>query len=268
MGRVGIFIYGVVCYVMFLGVFLYAFGFVTGWWVPKTLDSPAVTVSFWTSMVANAALLLIFGLQHSVMARPTFKRWWTRIIPPAAERSTYVLMSNLCLIALFIAWQPLPAVVWNVHNTVGRIALWALCIGGWFMVLVTTFLINHFDLFGLRQIWLHLRGREYTHLHFATPLIYKHIRHPLYVGWITAFWATPTMTLGHLLFAAITTAYILVAIVFEERNLVEYHGSAYQDYRERTGKLLPRLRPCAHPAGTRSQAEPAGLQMVISQNPK
>ena len=253
MGRVGVFVYGVVCYAMFLGVFLYSFGFVTGWWVPKTIDSPRVTVSMWISIAANLGLLVVFGLQHSVMARPTFKRWWTRIIPPAAERSTYVLMSNLCLIALFIAWQPLPMIVWDVHNAAGRTALWALCIAGWLMVLISTFLINHFDLFGLRQVWLHFRGREYTHLPFGTPLFYKHIRHPLYVGWITAFWATPTMTLGHLFFAAITTLYIVVAIFFEERNLVEHFGERYEAYRRGTGKFIPRLRPQttqSHPAAT------------------
>jgi protein-S-isoprenylcysteine O-methyltransferase Ste14 len=179
------------------------------------------------------------------MARPTFKKWWTRIVPVPAERSTYVLASNLALIALFVFWQPLPAVVWDAQQPALRGALWALFVCGWLMVLIATFLINHFDLFGLRQVWLHFRGRRYTHLPFATPLVYKHIRHPLYVGWITAFWAIPTMTVGHLLFAAAMSSYILVAIVFEERNLVEHHGRTYQEYRRRTGKLLPRLRMAA-----------------------
>jgi protein-S-isoprenylcysteine O-methyltransferase Ste14 len=243
MGRIGIFIYGLVSYAIFLGVFLYACGFVGGFLVPKSIDSPVTSMATPVALLINAALLLAFGLQHSVMARPTFKKWWTQFVPPPAERSTYVLASNVCMIALFALWQPMPAIVWDVQNTIGRGVVWALFASGWLMVLITTFLINHFDLFGLRQIWLHLRGREYTHLPFATPLIYKHIRHPLYVGWITAFWAIPTMTVGHLLFASITTAYILVAIVFEERNLVDHHGLSYEEYRQRTGKLLPRFRP-------------------------
>jgi protein-S-isoprenylcysteine O-methyltransferase Ste14 len=244
MGRVGIFVYGLASYAMFLAVFLYGFGFIGGAFVPKTIDAGAwpVALPMGLAAVVNVGLLLSFGLQHSIMARPTFKKWWTRTVPVPAERSTYVLATNLCMIAMFVFWQPMPGVVWNAQSPALRGALWALFVTGWLLVLATTFMINHFDLFGLRQIWLHLRGREYTHLPFATPLIYKHIRHPLYVGWITAFWAIPTMTVGHLLFAALMTSYILVAIVFEERNLVEHHGRAYREYRSRTGKLLPRWR--------------------------
>lgn len=253
MGRVGIFVYGVACYALFLGVFLYALGFIGGFGVPKTIDAGAWPTALPTgiAIAVNAGLILLFGLQHSIMARPTFKNWWTRIVPVPAERSTYVLASNLCLIALFVFWQPLPGVVWDAQQPMLRAALWTLFAGGWLMVLITTFLINHFDLFGLRHVWLHLRGQEYTHLPFATPLVYRHIRHPLYVGWITAFWAIPTMTWGHMMFAAFTTAYILVAIVFEERNLIEHHGKAYMDYRRRTGKFLPRFKAQAK-GGTRN----------------
>lgn len=235
--------YGAISYVIFLGVFLYALGFMANLIVPKTIDAPPSAFAWPIALAINAALLLLFGLQHSVMARPTFKRWWRQFVPDASERSTYVMFSNLALILLLIAWQPMPAIVWDVQQPLGRAILWALFAGGWGLVLVTTFLINHFDLFGLRQVWLAFRGRPYTYLKFVTPGPYKFVRHPLYVGWITAFWAIPTMTAGHLVFALGATAYILVAIVLEERNLIEYHGRDYIEYRARTGRLLPRLRP-------------------------
>lgn len=249
MSRIAIFVYGLVCYAMFLVVFLYMVGFIGNFAVPKSIDAPPATIATLPALAINFALLLAFGLQHSVMARPTFKKWWTRFIPKPAERSTYVLASNLCMIALLALWQPMPTIVWDVQNQFVRGTVWFLFAGGWGLVLLATFLINHFDLFGLRQIWLHLRGKEYKDLPFATPLIYGHIRHPLYVGWMTAFWATPTMTLGHLLFAAVNTAYMLVAIYFEERNLVAHHGRAYEEYRQRTGKLLPRLGPRPRESG-------------------
>ena len=240
--RVFIFVYGLLCYLMFLGVFLYALAFVGGLPVPRTIDGPAVGAGPWPlALAVNLSLVLAFGLQHSIMARPTFKRWWARFVPDPAERSTYVLMSNLCLIALFVLWQPLSAVAWDVRHPLGRAALWALFGAGWSLVLVTTLLINHFDLFGLRQVWLHLRGREYAAPGFVTPAFYRQVRHPLYVGWLMAFWATPTMTVGHLLFAVGTSAYIFVAISFEERNLLEAYGEAYRAYRERTPMLIPRL---------------------------
>ena len=235
-----ILIYGVLCYVMFLGVFLYALGFIGDFIVPSTLNKGASSSTF-AALMVNLGLLLAFGLQHSVMARPTFKRWWTRIVPVPAERSTYVLFTNLCLMAMFALWRPMPATIWEIDSQIGRIAMYGLFGFGWFLVLVTTFLINHFDLFGLRQVWLHWRGVEYTNLGFVTPLYYRFVRHPLYVGWICAFWATPRMTLGHLVFAAGATAYILVAIVFEERNLMEHYGSRYEEYRRKTGALVPRL---------------------------
>lgn len=239
-----IFAYGAITYSIFLGVFLYALGFVGGFIVPKSIDS-AETSGFALAVTVNLGLLALFALQHSVMARPTFKRWWTTIVPPVIERSTYVLATNLCLIVLFILWQPITTPLWDVQSTLGRAACWTLFAFGWGLVLVTTFLINHFDLFGLRQVWLRLRGREYAPVGFVQPAVYKLVRHPLYVGWMIAFWATPTMSLGHFLFAAVMTLYMLTAIQLEERNLVQEHGEAYRAYRRRTPMLLPipRSRP-------------------------
>jgi protein-S-isoprenylcysteine O-methyltransferase Ste14 len=193
------------------------------------------------ALLINVLLLGVFGLQHSVMARPAFKRWLTRGVPAAIERSTYVLASSLALILLFWGWQPMGGTVWEVQDPAGRALLYGLFAFGWLLVLVSTFLINHFDLFGLRQVWLQLRGREYTQLRFVTPWPYRLVRHPLYVGWLFAFWATPTMTATHLLFAIVTTAYILVAIQFEERDLLDAHGADYANYRARVPMLIPRL---------------------------
>jgi methanethiol S-methyltransferase len=238
--RAAVLAYGAVCYVLFLGVFVYAMGFVLGLGVPKGLDTtpggPVVP-----ALLVNLGLLGVFALQHSVMARPTFKRWWTRVVPPAAERSTYVLFSSLALIALFVFWRPMGGVVWEVESPAGRAAIFALGGAGWLLVLAATFAINHFDLFGLRQVWLHFRGRPYTPLRFRTPGMYAVVRHPLYVGWIVAFWAAPTMTAAHLVFAVATTLYILVAIQLEERNLIEEHGEAYRAYRRWVPMLVPRL---------------------------
>ena len=237
MGRVIGFVYGVVAYAIFFCTFLYAAGFVGNLGVPKSLDGAPVG-SFGTSLMIDLALLGLFAVQHSVMARPAFKRMWTRIVPEPVERSTYVLASSLALILLFWLWQPLGGVVWNVENAVGRALLHAGFAFGWLLVLVTTFLINHFDLFGLRQVWLHLRGLPYTPLAFRTPGPYRLVRHPLYVGWFFAFWSTPTMTATHLLFAVMTTAYILIAIRFEERDLVAAHPE-YARYRARVPMLIP-----------------------------
>lgn len=241
MKRIAVFVYGVLVYAMFLGVFLYLAGFVGNLLVPTALDGPAQG-PLGVALLVNAALVALFGVQHSVMARPWFKRWLTRYIPVAAERSTYVLMTNLALIVLFWQWRPMGGVIWDVQDPVGRGVLYGLFACGWVIVLVTTFLINHFDLFGLRQVWLYLRGRRYTHLGFVTPGPYRYIRHPLYVGWLIAFWATPTMTAAHLVFAAGLTAYIVIAIVYEERDLIAHHGSAYAAYRSRTPMFIPRLR--------------------------
>ena len=258
MSRIAIFAYGLVCYVMFLVVFLYMVGFIGNFWVPKSIDAPPAVVGILPALAINIGLLLAFGLQHSIMARPTFKNWWTRFVPKPAERSTYVLASNVCMIALLALWQPMPMIIWDVHNEFTRGTVWFLFAGGWLLVLLATFLINHFDLFGLRQIWLHLRGREYTHLSFATPFIYNYIRHPLYVGWMTAFWATPTMTLGHLVFAAVNTVYMLIAIFLEERNLVQHFGRQYEEYRKRTPMFVPRRNATRSPA-------PAGNMAGLSE---
>jgi len=245
MRRVLAFVYGVVSYAAFFGTFLYAAGFVGNLVVPKSLDSAPVG-PLGTSLLINLGLLGLFAVQHSVMARPAFKRVWTRIVPEPIERSTYVLASSLALILLFWQWRPLGGVVWDVQDPVGRALLYAGFAFGWLLVLVTTFLINHFDLFGLRQVWLHLRGQEYRPLPFKTPALYRVVRHPLYVGWLFAFWATPTMTATHLLFAAVTTAYILVAIRFEERDLVDAHPE-YAEYRKRVPMLVPVGRRNAEP---------------------
>jgi protein-S-isoprenylcysteine O-methyltransferase Ste14 len=239
MKRFVIFAYGLVNYVIFLGVFLYFVGFLGNLLVPRAIDSEP-SEPLWRAAAVNLALILVFGLQHSVMARPTFKQWWTRLVPHEAERSTYVLFTNLALILLFWQWRPMGIVIWDVTDPVGRGLLYALFASGWLTVLVTTFLINHFDLFGLRQVWLAVRQEPYTHLAFQMPGPYKFVRHPMYIGWLLAFWATPTMTIGHLVLAAGLTAYILVAIGFEERNLAEFHGPAYEDYRRKVPMLVPR----------------------------
>ena len=236
--RAAVLAYGLVCYAMFLGVFLYAMGFVIGFGVPVTLDSVPGR-AFVPSMLINLGLLGLFAVQHSVMARPTFKRWWTRFVPAAAERSTYVLFSNLAMILLFLFWQPMGGVVWAAEASWARWTLYAVGAAGWVIVLAATFAINHFDLFGLRQVWLAFRGREYTPLRFKTPGMYSVVRHPLYCGWLLAFWGAPTMTVAHLVFAATTTAYIFVAIQLEERNLIQEHGESYRAYRRRVPMVLP-----------------------------
>jgi protein-S-isoprenylcysteine O-methyltransferase Ste14 len=241
MSRILAFAYGVVSYAVFFATFLYAMGFVGNLAVPKGMDAPPVG-PLGTSLLIDLGLLGLFALQHSVMARPAFKGWWTRIVPPPVERSTYVLASSVALLVLFWQWRPLGGVVWDVEHAVGRALLYAGFAFGWGLVLVTTFVINHFDLFGLRQVWLHLRRRPYTPLPFKTPGPYRLVRHPLYVGWFFAFWATPTMTVTHLLFAVMTTAYILVAIRLEERDLVAAHPE-YAAYREQVPMLVPGARP-------------------------
>ena len=239
MGRVLLALYGAACYLIFFVTFLYAVGFVGGFIVPKTIDSGLAETSFVVALLINILLLSIFAVQHSVMARPGFKQWWTGIIPVPAERSTYVLLSSLALILIFWLWQPMQAPVWSVENEAGRWLLWALFWLGWLIVLLSTFLISHFDLFGLRQVYLNLKGQPYREPGFRTPLLYRFVRHPIMLGFVIAFWATPDMSLGHLLFALITTAYIVVALQFEERDLVRHIGQDYEDYRRRTPMLFP-----------------------------
>jgi protein-S-isoprenylcysteine O-methyltransferase Ste14 len=238
MGRILAFVYGVVSYLVFFVTFLYAIGFVGNLLVPKSIDT-GVPASFGRALLVNAVLLGIFALQHSIMARPGFKRWWTRFVPQPIERSTYVLLSSLALILLFWQWQPMPRVLWSVENPAVRLGLWVIFFLGWAMVLTSTFLINHFDLFGLRQVYLYQRRQEYSNIGFKTPFLYRFVRHPLLLGFIIAFWATPRMTVGHLIFALATTAYMLIAIQLEERDLVSYHGAAYEDYRRKVSMLLP-----------------------------
>ena len=239
MTRVLTLAYGAVSYVIFFVTFLYAIGFLGNMAVPKSLDSPA-TDPWQTALAINLGLLSLFAVQHSVMARPAFKRLVTRMIPPAVERSTYVLASSLALILLFWQWRPLGGVVWDVQNEIGRLVLHGGFAFGWALVLLSTFVINHFDLFGLRQTWRAFRGEPQAGLRFVTPVLYRIVRHPLYLGWFFAFWSTPTMTVTHLLFAAVTTTYILVAIQLEERDLMAAHPE-YAEYRQHVPMLVPGL---------------------------
>jgi methanethiol S-methyltransferase len=239
MQRILVLLYGIFNYVVFQLTALYAAGFVGDFGVPKSIDS-APTQPFWLALSVNLGLLSVFSLQHSVMARPAFKRWWTRYVPESAERSTYVLFSCIALILLFAFWEPMGGVVWKVEHPVARGIAYTLFASGWLLVVAMTYQINHFDLFGLRQVWLHFRKRPYTQLSFGTPGLYRFVRHPLYVGWLLGFWATPTMTVAHLVFALATTAYILIAIRFEERDLVAVHGDRYAQYQATVPMLIPR----------------------------
>ena len=232
--------YGVGSYAVFLGVFLYAIGFLANAWTPTTIDG-AQRLGTWAALGIDLALLGLFAVQHSVMARPSFKRWWTRLVPQPVKRSTYVLVSSLVLALLFWQWQPVGGTVWELTAAWSRTAVIALYAAGWATVLIATCLIDHFDLFGLRQTLLYARGRPYTHLAFRTPGPYRIVRHPLYVGWLMVFWAAPTMSVSRLVFALATTAYILIAIRLEERNLLDVHP-AYRTYREQVPMLVPRLR--------------------------
>ncbi|MEM9529320.1 MAG: methanethiol S-methyltransferase [Pseudomonadota bacterium] len=239
MKRTSILIYGVVSYLIFFASFLYAIGFIGNFGVPVTIDADPSRPMVEALMI-DLGLLALFALQHSGMARRGFKEQWTKIVPPAAERSTYVLFSSIALIAIMALWQPIGGLCWDVQNEIGRIALLSLYLFGWALVLVSTFLINHFDLFGLAQVWAFFQGREYVHPKFRTPSLYRIVRHPLYVGWIIVMWAAPTMTLAHAVFALVCTVYIVAAIQFEEKDLVHYHGDQYRQYQKEVPMLIPR----------------------------
>lgn len=232
--------YGIGCHLLFLGTYAYMAGFVGNYAVPKSIDShPGSSVG--AALAINLLLISGFALQHSVMARPGFKRVWTRLVPTPIERSTYVLLSCGVTILLMWQWRSLNLVIWDVQNAAARAALTALFIAGWLMVPVVSLMISHFDLFGTRQVWLYFRGLEYTHLPFRTPMLYSRVRHPLYLGWVLAFWATPTMSLGHLLFAGTLTIYMGLAAIIEERDLIAAYGAKYEEYRRRVPMFLPRL---------------------------
>ena len=237
-GRFIAFLYGLSAYALFFVTFLYAVGFVIGQVVPKTIDTGTVA-PLTEALVVNVLLMSLFAVQHSVMARKQFKQWWTQYVPKSVERSTYVLLASLALVLLFWQWRPIPAVLWQVADPQLALGITALSLVGWVLVLTSTFLINHFELFGLHQVANNLAGRPMPTVRFKTPVLYKVVRHPIYLGFIIAFWVAPTMTAGHLLFAAVTTAYIFVGIALEERDLIEMFGDEYRRYRERVSMLVP-----------------------------
>ena len=235
--RVTAFLYGLVAYFAFFGTILYAIGFVMGLVVPKTIDSGTVS-STNQALLVNLLLMSLFAVQHSVMARRQFKEWWTQYVPKSVERSTYVLFASLTLMLLFWQWCPMPAIVWQIDEPGIAMTVATVSLVGWVMVFTSTFLINHFELFGLHQVASNLAGREMPAPRFRTPLYYKFVRHPIYLGFIIAFWAAPTMSVGHLLFAQVTTAYIFVGILVEERDLVDLFGDDYRRYKDRVSMLL------------------------------
>jgi protein-S-isoprenylcysteine O-methyltransferase Ste14 len=246
MSRIFVPLYGAASYVIFLASFLYAVAWLGNFIAPKTIDSGSAG-SLLGAIFVNLGLLTAFAVQHSVMARPAFKREWTKVVSPAIERSTYVLLASLLLFAICFGWRSMPAVVWQAEGAAAA-AMWALFALGWLVVLLSTFMINHFELFGLRQVWLHARGRAYSAPRYVERFFYRFVRHPIMLGFLIAFWSGPTMTVGHLLFAAVTTAYILVALQLEERDLLAEHGASYAAYRERVPMLVPGTK-LAPPAG-------------------
>jgi protein-S-isoprenylcysteine O-methyltransferase Ste14 len=230
--------YGVAAYLLFLAVFLYLVAFLGNFWVPRTVDH-GLSAPIGQAVLVNIVLLALFAVQHSIMARPSFKAWWTRLVPASIERSTYVMLSNVVLVLLYWQWRTMPAVVWDVRLPAARLVLWTLFCLGWAIALAATFMVSHFDLFGLRQVFLAWRGKPYTHIGFHARMLYRLVRHPLMLGFVIVFWAVPTMTAGHLLFSVAMTGYILVATHLEEHDLVEALGEQYRDYRRRVPMLLP-----------------------------
>jgi methanethiol S-methyltransferase len=256
MSRYIAFVYGLISYAVFFLAFLYAIGFVSGFVVPKSIDTGAVAATT-EALIVNLLLMSLFAVQHSVMARQQFKRWWTQYVPKSVERSTYVLLASLSLLLLFWQWRPMPAIIWEIRNPQIATALTSVSLLGWLIVLTGTFLINHFELFGLHQVANNFTGRSMPQPRFRTPLYYQFVRHPIYLGFIIAFWAAPTMTIGHLLFAGVTTAYIIVGILLEERDLVVLFGDDYLRYKSRVSMLVPwrrsvRVTAADHCAGRNS----------------
>jgi len=238
MKKILILLYGLIAYFAFLGTILYVIGFVGNMIVPKAIDG-APQVPLVQAILINASLLLLFALQHSIMARPFFKRRWAKIIPEPTERSTFVLLSSLCLMLLMWQWQPIGGIIWSVESQVAKTILLILYITGWAIAFISTFLIDHFDLFGLRQVWLYATGKKYEPLPFRVSLFYRFVRHPLHLGFLIAFWSTPVMTIAHLLFAVLTTGYILMAIKFEEKDLIAHFGERYLTYKNWVPKIIP-----------------------------
>ena len=238
MKKLFIIIYGITAYLISVGTLLYLLGFVSSLIVPKHIDSePQSPLGF--ALLIDAGLIFLFALQHSIMARPNFKRWWTKFVPEPIERSTYILFSSICLLLLFWQWQPIGGIIWQVESETTQLVLQSICIVGFGIALASTFLINHFDLFGLQQVWFYVKGKKYEQSSFKTPFFYKYVRHPLYFGLLITFWATPTMTVTHLIFALLTTGYILAGIQFEQNDLVKYFGAKYEEYKRSVPMLIP-----------------------------